>query len=197
VRAQDAFDELVAERVWPFLAERGFMRTRATFHRRVGVNWQVINVQKRRSSDAGHVAFTINIAVALDRLRTGTYDWAAGRRPAEFRCHLRERIGYLLREEDTWWQVTADSNVVALGETITTILALYGLPWLDARSSDEALVALVRDAEALRVEGGPERLRWLARLMDLLGEHDARRAIERESARRHAARIGQGPATGA
>ena len=197
MRAQDAFDELVAERVWPFLAERGFMRTRATFHRRAGANWQVINLQKRRSSDAGRVAFTINVAVALDRLRTGTYDWAPGRRPAEFRCHLRERIGYLLREEDTWWEVTADSNVVALGETLTTVLVLFGIPWLDARSSDEALVALVRDPDALRVEGGPERLRWLARLMDLLGEHDARRAIERESARRHAARIGQGPARSA
>jgi hypothetical protein len=45
----------------------------------------------------------------------------------------------------------------------------------------------------LQVEDGPARLRWLARLMDLLGEHDARRAVESESARRHAQRIAQSP----
>jgi hypothetical protein len=196
MRAQDAFDELVADGVWPFLEQRGFMRSRSTFHRKAGPNWQVINLQKRSSSDAGRVVFTANLGVALDRIRTGTYDWAPGRRPAEYRCHLRERIGYLLREDDTWWEVTADSNVVALAETITLVLELYGIPWLEARSSDAALVALVRDPVALRAEGGPERLRWLARLMDLLGEHDARRAVELESARRHAERLGHVPPAG-
>jgi Domain of unknown function (DUF4304) len=192
VRAQEAFDELVRDGVWPFLEQRGFMRSRFTFHRKAGPNWQVINLQKRASSDASRVTFTANLGVALDRLRTGSYDWRPGRRPAEYRCHLRERIGYLLREEDTWWEVSADSNIVALGETITLVLELYGIPWLDARSSDGALVALVCDPAALRAEDGPDRLRWLARMMDLLGEHDARRAIELESARRHAERIAQG-----
>jgi hypothetical protein len=189
VRAQEAFDELVREGVWPFLEARGFLRGKYTFHRRVGPNWQVINLQKRGSSDATRVTFTANLGVALDRLRSGSYDWAPGRRPAEYRCHLRERVGYLLREDDTWWEVTADANVVALAETITLVLELYAIPWLDARSTDDALIALVRDPAALRAEGGPERLRWLARLMDLLGQHDARRAVELESARRHAERL--------
>ena len=189
MRAQEAFDELVRDGVWPFLEARGFLRSRFTFHRKAGPNWQVINLQKRRSSDATRVTFTANLGVALDRLRSGTYDWPPGRRPAEYRCHLRERVGYLLREDDTWWEVTADTNVVALAETITLVLELYAIPWLDARSSDAALVALVRDPTALRAEGGPERLRWLARLMDLLGQHDARRAVEVESARRHAERL--------
>jgi hypothetical protein len=195
VRAQEAFDELVRDGVWPFLEQRGFMRDRSTFHRRSGANWQVVNLQKATSSDADRVIFTANLGVALDRLRTGTFDWRPGRRPAEYRCHLRERIGYLLRDEDTWWEVSADSNIVALAETITLVLELYGLPWLDARSSDAALVALVRDPVALRAEAGPDRLRWLARLMDLLGEHDARRVVELESARRHVERLGghQGP----
>jgi hypothetical protein len=192
VRAQEAFDELVRDGVWPFLEARGFLRGKYTFHRRVGPNWQVINLQKRGSSDATRVTFTANLGVALDRLRSGSYDWAPGRRPAEYRCHLRERVGYLLREDDTWWEVTADANVVALAETITLVLELYAIPWLDARSTDDALIALVRDPAALRAEGGPERLRWLARLMDLLGQHDARRAVEVESARRHAERL-RGP----
>ncbi|MDX6564906.1 MAG: hypothetical protein QOE10_568, partial [Gaiellales bacterium] len=124
MRAQEAFDELVRDGVWPFLEARGFLRAKYTFHRRVGPNWQVINLQKRGSSDATRVTFTANLGVALDRLRSGSYDWAPGRRPAEYRCHLRERVGYLLREDDTWWEVTADANVVALAETITLVLEL-------------------------------------------------------------------------
>jgi hypothetical protein len=193
VRALEAFDELVGDGIWPFLEQQGFLRSKFTFHRKAGSNWQVINLQKRASSDASRVTFTANLGVALDRLRSGTSDWPAGRRPAEYRCHLRERIGYLLRDEDTWWEVSADSNIMALAETITLVLELYGIPWLDARSSDAALLALVRDPAALRVEDGPGRLRWLARLMDLLGEQAARRAVEAESARRHALRIAQRP----
>jgi hypothetical protein len=168
VRAQEAFDELVGDGIWPFLQQRGFMRSKFTFHRKAGPNWQVINLQKRASSDASRVTFTANLGVAVDRLRSGSYDWSPGRRPAEYRCHLRERIGYLLRDEDTWWEVSADSNIVALAETITLVLDLYAIPWLDARSSDAAL-------------------------MDLLGEHDARRLVELESARRHAARTARSP----
>jgi hypothetical protein len=189
VRAQDAFDELLDGGIWPVLLTRDFRRSRGTFHRRAGANWQVINLQKGSWSNSSSVHFTANLGVGLDRLRSGAFDWAPGRRPAEYRCHLRVRIGQLLGDRDTWWEVSADSNVVALGESLTLALELYALPWLDARSTDEGLLALARDPEALREERGGENLRWLARMMDLLGEHDARRLVESESARRHAARL--------
>ncbi|MEO9174734.1 MAG: DUF4304 domain-containing protein [Gaiellales bacterium] len=188
MRAQEAFDELVDGRVWPFLLTHDFKRSRYTFHRRHGANWQVINLQKSTRSSAEIVHFTANLGVALDRLRTGGYDWAPGRRPPEFRCHMRARVGQLLSGRDTWWDLSADSNTVALGETVTLVLELYAMPWLDARSTDEALIALARDPEALRDEPGQDPLRWLSRLMGQLGEAEARRTVDAEAARRHAAR---------
>jgi hypothetical protein len=188
VRAQDAFDELVDGGVWPVLLTRDFKRSRATFHRRAGTSWQVINLQKSARSDGRSVRFTANLGVGLERLRSGAFDWAPGRRPAEYRCHLRVRVGELLGDRDTWWEITADSNVVALAESVNLALELFALPWLDARSTEDGLRAIARDPAALREERGGENLRWLARMMDLLGEHDARRLVEAESARRHAAR---------
>jgi hypothetical protein len=189
MRAQEAFDELVDASVWPFLLTHDFKRSRSTFHRRCGANWQVINLQKSVVSSAEVVHFTANAGVALDRLRTGAYDWAPGRRPSEARCHLRARIGRLLSDRDVWWDVSADSNIVALGETMTLVLELYAMPWLDARSTDAGLIALARDPQALRDEQGPDSLRWLSRLMGQLGETEARRTVEAEAARRHARSI--------
>lgn len=189
MRAQEAFDELVDGGVWPVLRVHGFLRSRSTFHRKVGANWQVINLQKSSYSSAQSVRFTANLGVALDRLRSGSYDWPPGRRPAELRCHFRVRIGRLLTDRDTWWDVSADTNVTALAETICLVLTLYALPWLDAHSTDERLLSIARDAGALRELQGSDSLRWLSRLMGQLGELDARRAVEAESARRHAARL--------
>jgi Domain of unknown function (DUF4304) len=188
MRAQEAFDELVDGGVWPVLRVHGFLRSRYTFHRKVGANWQVVNLQKSTRSSASLVRFTANVGVALDRLRTGGYDWAPGRRPAEFRCHLRVRVGQLLSERDSWWELSADSNVDALAETVCLVLQLYAFPWLDARSTDGGLVAIAHDPEALREMPGRDGLRWLSKLMGQLGELDAQRTVEAEAARRHAAR---------
>jgi hypothetical protein len=51
VRAQEAFDELVRDGICPFLEQRGFLRSTFTFHRKAGSNRQVINLQKRTSSE--------------------------------------------------------------------------------------------------------------------------------------------------
>jgi hypothetical protein len=189
MRAQEAFDELVDGGVWPLLLTHDFKRSKYTFHRRDGANWQAINLQKSTYSSAERVRFTVNLGVAVDRLRTGSYDWPAGRRPAEARCHFRVRAGQLLNERDTWWDISADSNVASLAETIGLVLTLYALPWLEAHSTDESLLAISRDPEALRDLRGNDSLRWLSKLMGQLGELEARRTVDAESARRHAARI--------
>jgi hypothetical protein len=186
VRAQEAFDALVRAGVGPFLKERGFRRTRFNFHRQVSGNWQVVNLQKSAFSDAQDVRFTVNLGVALERLRGGVFDWPDGKRPPESRCHLRERLGFVMSGRDVWWTVSPDTDVVALAETITLGLERYGVPWLEERSSDEALLALVSDPEKLRSEDAPHHLVWFAQILAQLGEEDARQAVEAEHARREA-----------
>ena len=60
----------------------------ATFHRPDGENWQVINLQKSTYSSGHEVTFTINLGVALDRLRDQIHTWPEGRRPSAVRGAL-------------------------------------------------------------------------------------------------------------
>jgi hypothetical protein len=145
MRAQDAFDALAGENVWPFLRERGFKRTKATFHRPVEDNWEVVNLQKSFFSDARKVQFTINLAVAVAALRDSLRSWPDGRRPAASSCHFQERIGILAWGLDTWWTVGPETDREQLGSTLVDALEHHGLPWLAEHSSEAALLALTGD----------------------------------------------------
>jgi hypothetical protein len=185
VRAQDAYDEMVREFIWPRVRVRGFKRSGNTFHRPDGANWQVINLQKIVSSSADEIRFTINVAVAFDRLREGVHDWPQGKRPRESRCHLRERMGGLLGSADTWWRLTPDSNIVALADTVSTALETYALPWLDAHSDEERLVDLMRDPAQLKRQRH-DVLHWSAKLAHQLGDDQLHAKIEAARARQAA-----------
>lgn len=179
MRAQEAFDEMIRDGIWPFLKTHGFKRSKTTFHRPEAKNWQVINVQKSTYSDAGEVSFTINLAVALDLLRDQIHNWPEGKRPPESRCHLRQRIGILLRGQDTWWSLTPDSNIAALSDTINTAIAHVGLPWLEARSDEERLLAVARDPAQLSAQRR-DHLHWLAQLARTLNKPELVTAIQAE-----------------
>jgi len=53
VTAQEAFDALVRDHIASPLKALGFKRTRATFHRPVERNWEVINLQRSQFSSRG------------------------------------------------------------------------------------------------------------------------------------------------
>jgi len=181
--AQEAFESLVRDHVWPTLREHGFKRSKATFHRRHGPNWQVVNLQKSEYSSRDMVSFTVNLAIGIAALREGPLSWPDGRRPAESRCHVRERLGSLLTGEDVWWSVAADGDVERTSEAIRIALETYGLPWLDAHADDERLAAMARDPAALRTTSAWV-LHPMARLVRKRGDERAAEAVEQELARR-------------
>lgn len=176
---------MVAQNIGPSLKASGFKRSKATFHRPVGDNWEVVNLQRSRYSDREVVRFTVNLAVGIGRLREGVLTWADGKRPNEYKCHFRERLGILSSGRDTWWRVSPDTNVVELAEAVLLAIETYGLPWLEARSTDEGLRSVAR-SDLSRVYA--HHLDILARLMDDLGDEQAGAMIERELQRRGAVR---------
>jgi hypothetical protein len=179
VTAQDAFDELVRDGIWPFLRGHDFKRTKATFHRAVGDNWQVVNLQRSKWSDRRSVEFTVNLAVGLDRLRERQYDWAEGKRPPDSRCHFRERLGFLLRGTDVWWKVRRRTNIASLADTINSAVEEHAFPWLDARSSEDAILALLRSPGQLRAEP-THHLLWFEKLAARIGDEEVTRAVVAE-----------------
>jgi Domain of unknown function (DUF4304) len=183
--AQDAYDEMVRELIWPFLRARAFKRSGTTFHRPDRANWQVISLQKSVYSSADEIRFTVNIAVALDRLREGVHDWPEGKRPRESRCHLRVRIGGLLGTGDTWWRLAPDTNIVTLADTVDTAIDTYALPWLDAHSDEDRLLALMRDPEELERQRH-DFLHWAAKLAKQVDDDELYAKIEATRSRQAA-----------
>ena len=186
--AQEAFAAMVREHIAPALEREGFTRTGdSIFHREVGRNWELVNVQPSELLIADHVKVTVNLAVAIDRLRTGSLDWEDGERPGDHECHFTRRLGHLLTGRDSWWDVRPDTDIAALGETICEAICRYGLPWLEARSDDERL----RNTCLADLSAVPWwELRPLRELVGQLGPDEARSALDAELRRRAASEGG-------
>jgi Domain of unknown function (DUF4304) len=175
--AQAAFDAMLTELIWPLLREWGFRRTKATFHRSAGPNWEVVNLQRSVSSDARQVRFTVNLAIGLDRLRDGLHDWPDGKRPAEPRCHLRQRLGSLMCGEDVWWRLGSDTDLLMLANAVSLAIQRHGLPWLQAHSTEEALLRLLEDPQKRGEENNVLHLKRYETLLAQLGKEELRATV--------------------
>ena len=179
--ARDAFAALLREHIAPTLAGEGFRQADQTFHRPVGRNWEVIGVERTRVSGSDHIKLSAHLAVAIDRLRGTGYDWADGARPSDAECHFGVGLGQLLTGRNVWWDLRADTDVTMLGETLIEAIRRYGLPWLEARSSDERLRnTYLEDLDSVAWW----ELRPLRELLQQLGPNEAREALDAELRRR-------------
>ena len=178
---QEAFAALLREHIAPTLAAEGFGQAGQTFHRPVERNWEVVGIEHTRVSGSDHVKLSAHLAVGIERLRGTGYDWPDGSRPSEADCHFGVGLGQLLTGRNVWWDLRADTDVTMLGETLIDALRLYGLPWLEARSSDERL----RNTYLAHLDSVPWwELRPLRKLVEQLGPNEAREALDAELRRR-------------
>lgn len=184
-QTQQHFKTIVSDELWPWLSERGFLKRAQTFHRRVGGDWEVINVQRSAFSDRDDIRFTVNLGVAYAQLREVDLErWAAGQRPGENSAHLRIRIGTLIDRQDRWWQVGPATIPSTTGRELTDALSTFGIPWLEARSSIERVAALVADPEQRELQLD-DHLRWMRELLRSAGLNDLADAAETERSRQN------------
>jgi hypothetical protein len=180
VTAQDKFGGLVRDHYGPWLKERGFRRRDATFRRSVGGNWQIINLQRSRYSDARHVSFTVNLGVALTVLHGDDPAWSARGWPLEYECDFRERLGMLISGEDRWWSVRPVLPLRSVAKQVIGELERVGLPWLDLHSDGPGLLShALSDLSAVSTMN----LGSLVSLADAIGTTEQLQAAEHELAR--------------
>lgn len=179
--ARQAFAVLLYEHIAPALAAEGFERDDQTFRRPVERNWEVIGVEHSPVCDSDHVKLGAQLAVGIDRLRGMGHGWPEGSRPSGAECHFEVGLGHLLTGRDIWWDLRPNTDLDMLGETLTEALRRYGLPWLEARSSDERL----RNTYLAELDSVAWwELRPLRELVEQLGPNEAREALDAELRRR-------------
>ena len=133
--AQDAFTELVRDRIGPGLRSAGLKGSGRAWTLPSQTHWAVIGLQRSVHSDARELGFTINVQVVERQA------WAAKRaespylpeRPAPNTRYgapvWQSRIGLLMpSRRDTWWTVTPTTDLARLSREIIEALDRYVLP---------------------------------------------------------------------
>ena len=129
--AQDAYKELIRDHVAPSVRAPGFKGSGATYHRRVGEDWQIVNFQRSAYSDREEVRFTINLGVGLTSQR-GVARLAHDRPPPVHKCHIAERIGFAAGgDKDLWWTLAPSSDLAVVAADVASQLSTTGVVWLD------------------------------------------------------------------
>lgn len=181
--AQERLRAVIDLAVAPVLKAHGFKKQAKTFWLPGEGAWGVANFQSSARGERCAGRFTVNLGVALERLRDVSVGWT-GERPKESDCHMRERLGFLLPDrlpQDYWWAVDPDTDLARLGDEMAALMAEVVVPFLVARTSEKAL----RDRWLDDVPGmGPGELRYLRLLLERAGPAERLEDVRREEERR-------------
>jgi hypothetical protein len=132
--SEEKFDKIVKAfhlRLKPL----GFKKKGNNFYlQKVGFG-QHINFQKSPWRTKDDISFTINTGVFLPSFWSTHFDYNVGKPipefPSETECILRRRIGQLMNELDTWWDVNEKTNLDELTSLQLSLLDKVILPHFD------------------------------------------------------------------
>jgi hypothetical protein len=128
-------DNLVNE-VYAKLKPHGFRKNARTFNRKLehGII-QVINFQLSQSQYGN---FTVNLGVCVEGLHLLQYPEEEKKFHKEYECHIRMRLGQLLKNTDYWWNFSDEK--INVSEEIISDIDVKVLDWFASLDSIEKIV---------------------------------------------------------
>jgi hypothetical protein len=112
-------------------------------------------------SFSNYGTFTVNLGVYVPELEALMFALAGNPPPPttfipEHRCHVRQRLGHLVSDDDMWWRL--DLPVAELGLLMTELIRSHGIPFLDRFPERDAIFAQWEEDAALVPSLHPARL---------------------------------------
>ena len=128
-----------------FLSENDFKKRGNHFFKYNGSVGYCANIQNDKWNNAEHIRFTLNFGIYTERFWFEHYDFKhtgiAPAFPKEYECAVRERIGDLLpTNEDRWYSITSDTDVMNLWDDIEHDLTNYVMPFFAGYSTASDVV---------------------------------------------------------
>lgn len=121
------------------LSVHGFAQRGLVLHKSAGNNVALVEFQLSDKTSKERVVFTVNLGIICGELSDG----AVSRKTSVMDAHLRQRLGFLLSERaDKWWEITAQTNVIALANELSATIEEHALPYLDEYLDSRSLIAL-------------------------------------------------------
>ena len=173
-----AIDSTIAAGPRELLRSCGFRKMSRLFSRQTNDIYHVVDFQASQFNDPDDASFTVNVGVT----HPGLHETYCGRpfptNPGTAVHAISIRLGRLIpsQQTDLWWDVSPDTDVTALGESIASLLRAHALPFLDTFGSvTDVLDALSTNPERFGV--GKESQVFEAILHSVTGSADEAEAV--------------------
>ena len=122
------------DKIADFLKENDFKKRGNHFFKSNGEIGYCVNIQNDKWNNAEQIRFTLNLGIYTERFWLEHEDFkhtgVAPAFPKEYECAIRKRIGSLMQtNEDKWYSLTSDTNVIKLWDDIEHELTDYVMPF--------------------------------------------------------------------
>ena len=126
--------KFISGKIADFLKENDFKKRGNHFFKSNGEIGYCVNIQNDKWNNAEQIRFTLNLGIYTERFWLEHYDYkhtgVAPSFPKEYECAVRKRIGSLMpTNEDRWYCITYDTNVMKLWTDIEHDLTYYVMPF--------------------------------------------------------------------
>lgn len=137
--------KFIFDKIADFLKEDDFKKRGNHFFKSNGSIGYCMNIQKDKWNNARQIRFTLNLGIYTERFWLEHEDFKhTGVGPAfpkEYECAVRERIGDLLpTNEDRWYSITSDTDVMNLWDDIEHDLTDYVMPFFTGYNTESDVV---------------------------------------------------------
>ena len=128
-----------------FFWENDFKKRGNHFFKRNGSVADCVNIQNDKWNNAEPIRFTLNFGVFTDSFWLQHYDsrhiGVVPSFPKEYECAVRKRIGSLLpADEDRWYCIVPDTDVLKLWGDIEHELTDYAMPFFAEYNTETDIV---------------------------------------------------------
>jgi hypothetical protein len=164
--SEEKFDELIKEVFAATLKPLGFKKKANNFYINNGEIGKIINIQKSSANSRDHIRFTINIGIFSPEYWKVRFNYQdkpdVPAFPTEPECIIRNRIGDLLKQNDTWYDVTDAIDLGSLKNIQHRNVKEIILPYFAAINTNDDLLREM--SKGARTESPIARLTLLGEL---------------------------------
>lgn len=135
----------IFDKIADFLKENDFKKRGNHFFKSNGEIGHCVNIQNDKRNNAEEIRFTLNLGIFTYSFWLEHEDYkcsgVAPSFPKEYECAVRERIGELLpTNEDRWYSITSDTDVMKLWTDIEHDLTDYVMPFFARYNTESDIV---------------------------------------------------------
>lgn len=145
----------IFDKIADFLKENDFKKRGYHFFKNNGEIGYCVNIQNDKWNNSERIRFTLILGIFTDRFWLEHYDNKCSgivpSFPKEYECAVRERIGDLLPiNEERWYCITSDTDVMKLWDDIEYDLTDYVMPFFTRYITESDIVPNIYMEEGMR-----------------------------------------------